>query len=1283
MLAAEQLVLLVTQPLRGAALYTDANKIYAIQGNGGLSVANGQTRHVSVRIPWHDAKWDGTVCRNPKGNSACLAIGLIAEQRDDEFEANVAGTAFADLAPSQLPPCVRERAGFLSGTPQQLRVTMPYSQWSDHHAHILPTDVALPGYGGVLVPYRWMLREPAQQRAEALSLDLDPDREPQPPMPDFMVNTAWVQDVENQRSMLQGFAAPLETGTSLVFFYARRTPLAEGLGNPIVAVATLEHVGTVDEYPYKGGGANGRVRSMIWERPFQHSLRPTDTGFAGGVVLPYHEILALAESDKTIDTGDFLAFAPEEAREQFLYGSEHVEHGAAIAALQSVRNAVERAAEKVPGDWAASLEWIDARLSELWRLRGPAPGLGSALSCLQYGLKGTLFAHALAPQLEDAADPWPVVTQIFADKRPAPFGGPQLTGHQKKLFLHLQAKKPEKYALMQMLSRFELSKDQALAIWDEGTPLDFVKNPYELYQRTRFTKEPIALGTIDRGLFGGAIEDRWPLPDTCQVNPHEPDDVRRLLAVAIKVMDDAALEGHTLLPADQLEERAMALPLSPAAPLGAEAIEILQNDFAPEVLVTGCEGSQFAQLERYVEAGEVIRRAVTARLGATATPSIDWRPKLDNELDLDCTAEQVSAMKVDPLEQAAREEKALALEQLAQHRIAVLIGPAGSGKTTLLKILLNQPDLVGGDIVLLAPTGKARVRLGDQTKMPERAQTLAQFLLREQKWDPDTGAYMFPRTGPTAQISTCIVDEASMLTEDQLAALVSSLPTAARLILVGDPQQLPPIGAGRPFVDLIAHLATQDGPSGIGHLSISRRQKREGDGSDSLEDIQLAKLFSGDRAGAGEDEIAGLSLGGATSKRLQFLEWDTPEALRARLAEALSTEFKCSPDELEKMVDLSLGSTSDDPRYFNPGAGRRAERWQILTPHRDLPSGSAELNRHIKRLTRNERLQFARRDAKANEWKVVPPRGPDQITYGDKVICLQNHPRNRWNVTEKGKSAGYLANGEVGVVIGAAGHGAIKYTRVEFATQPGHTFSFGAKAFADHTSPMLELGYAVTVHKAQGSEFGTTFLVLPANSRLLTRELLYTALTRQKDRLWILHQGPFGSFFRYRSEFHSETARRVTNLFEAPLRVEVTPPVGEPPSARRTFLEDKLIHRTRRGDLVASKSEIVIADILYELEQKGSIRFSYEKPRMLAGVERWPDFTIEHGSEVWYWEHCGMLKNSDYAARWKRKKAAYVQEGISVWSQGNPSGRLIVTEDDNASGLDSHSLHELAASLWG
>ena len=106
----------------------------------------------------------------------------------------------------------------------------------------------------------------------------------------------------------------------------------------------------------------------------------------------------------------------------------------------------------------------------------------------------------------------------------------------------------------------------------------------------------------------------------------------------------------------------------------------------------------------------------------------------------------------------------------------MLIGPAGTGKTTLLRMLCSGPGLAEKGLLLLAPTGKARVRLEEQTGMRGAGQTLAQFLIRQQRYDGETGAYFpKPRAPRCGDYRAVIVDECSMLTEEQLAALIDSL----------------------------------------------------------------------------------------------------------------------------------------------------------------------------------------------------------------------------------------------------------------------------------------------------------------------------------------------------------------------------------------------------------------------------------------------------------------------------------------------------------------------------
>ena len=164
--------------------------------------------------------------------------------------------------------------------------------------------------------------------------------------------------------------------------------------------------------------------------------------------------------------------------------------------------------------------------------------------------------------------------------------------------------------------------------------------------------------------------------------------------------------------------------------------------------------------------------------------------------------------------------------------------------------------------------------------------------------------------------------------------------------------------------------------------------------------------------------------------------------------------------------------------------------------------------------------------------------------------------RNKHRKVYPAKDSAYIANGEIGMAVGFFWKNGLPDMRwkleVEFSSQPGFKYDFTKRDFAEESDPALELAYALTVHKSQGSEFGTVILVLPNPCHLLSRELVYTALTRQKDRIVILHQGPRTELRKYSSDDRSETARRLTSLFAAPSPVEIN----------GRFFENNLIHRT-------------------------------------------------------------------------------------------------------------------------
>jgi ATP-dependent exoDNAse (exonuclease V) alpha subunit len=203
---------------------------------------------------------------------------------------------------------------------------------------------------------------------------------------------------------------------------------------------------------------------------------------------------------------------------------------------------------------------------------------------------------------------------------------------------------------------------------------------------------------------------------------------------------------------------------------------------------------------------------------------------------------------------------------------------------------------------------------------------------------------------------------------------------------------------------------------------------------------------------------------------------------------------------LEESFQKHLGLT--DPRdiaSFNASLGLDergwvpfdkpdgAEHWQILSPVRLHPHGVYDLNRWIQRLYRRRELEAAA-DSRAVSL------GDASIVVRDKVIQISNQWRNAYdgNATDEY----YVANGEVGLVA----NGKYPWLNVVFAGRPGLRFGYNGRDFPSGSGP-LELAYALTVHKAQGSEFQKVFVVLPKNCRPLSRELLYTALTRSLRQL--------------------------------------------------------------------------------------------------------------------------------------------------------------------------------------
>lgn len=1211
-------------------------------------------KHLSIRVPWHDSAWNGTICQNPKANGACLALKTCALKRNDESEQSKAGQSLSELDEKDFPVCIGERATFMAPTSIHKTLSHPYTEASPTtHGHLKPTRVLYPAFSAPAVPYNWMLKENAKDKTALYELNFDEQREPTLDWGNG--HDSWVQEFQNQKSLLNCFFEHLKEESSLVFFYAKQVPFVEDSGRVLVGLGSIHKIIPSEAY----NGSNSRFSAAYWEHMVLHTIRPDGKN---GFLLPYHAALEYQNEHPEFDPADLAVIAPNDKHFELSYAAEHVANDTAIRLLLQCLTSLEKAEKFGIGlNHKASIQWIHNEVSRLEKLRGIYPGMGAAL--FAFGIeKGHFVAAEIINQLKDENDnPWQLFETAF-DNPKGILSDPVaalIPFNSKKLYQRLIAKAdPVRIKFLHLLSRFDLSIDQAKTLFvpEERESIgikredkEYLENPYLIFEDLYHSKTPVALATIDFGLYiKNPPKDILP----SQLLLDDPFDIHRIRALTIQQLEFGALLGHTLLPRKEVIRQIRELSISPSCPINSDYFELAEECFNGCIDLEDMKSGEMAyQLVRFSKTRLIISQKVDDRVNAKRHTLVANWPNL-----LEAALAEFTKGVPDAQEVKARDEKIAALKEISESRFSVLIGPAGTGKTTLLTILAGQKEIQENGVLFLAPTGKARVRMQEVAKgIQVTAKTLAQFLSGYDRYNGNLMQYQFSNQFCEDHYDTVILDESSMLTEEMLATTLDCLRSVKRFIIVGDHRQLPPIGAGRPFVDIIHHLRP-DGietafprvGKGYAELTIKRRQ-----GGSKREDIQLAEWFSGEALDPGADAIINQVLTKKDSKYLRVEQWQNESDFEKLFEEILVNELSMDSIKDLETFNKSLGST--DGRYFNfRVAASKAESWQILSPVREKIFGIKAINRKIHKLFREDKVQYAY----SRYGKIPKPIGVEEIVYGDKIINLNNSSRNPKSVWPQVNCLNYIANGEIGMVIGQFKSdkdqfkGKPRNSEIEFTSQKGFRYSFQSWEFSEEGDVPLELAYALTVHKAQGSEFGKVFLIIPNPCFLLTREMLYTALTRQKEKVILLFQGSAFDIKELSSPLRSDTVRRITNLFEKPELVEV----------EGKYLEKNLIHQASDGRMLRSKSELLIYQRLID---KG-IQPLYEKKLTIKEVEKLPDFTIENADtgEVFFWEHCGMLYDLEYKQRWEEKYQWYRDSDILPFEEGGgANGTLIITED--------------------
>ena len=474
------------------------------------------------------------------------------------------GARLDELDGARLPPCVGERVSFMA--PFELRRTMthPYLEvFPDTHGHFAPTTFVQTQHAAACVPFRWMLRETVEGNpkknepglAEQLQLGWIADREP-----DLKnkwgesVETAWVQERENQLVMLDTFFGALRPEESLCFFYAKRTPLSEQTRRVIVGVGRVLSVGDPTEYAYsvpsrRYGACSGNVTSATRSGP------DSWTGFSSLIGRS-----CASQEEGRVDAEELLAFAPDDQFGSFSFGSEHLSHDGAVASLVACAAALHRIREHVEGPWDKALA-LDRRPAQ------PAVGGSGRVP----GSRAPRYRPSVTSGASRTGTCWRTrsISERARRRRTTPgcvnamMANPSSWTHRWRSSCRRTCgpdgnDRREQKALLELISRCAVNEDQARRIYDRttgerrpastSTPADFLQEPVRMFERDRRRINPIAFGAIDQASFRTTWFDAGTL---CQrPAPRRPVRYAPGTSSCRRLASESVGQGHTLLPRD-------------------------------------------------------------------------------------------------------------------------------------------------------------------------------------------------------------------------------------------------------------------------------------------------------------------------------------------------------------------------------------------------------------------------------------------------------------------------------------------------------------------------------------------------------------------------------------------------------------------------------------------------------------------------------------------------------------------------------------------------------------
>ncbi|MBD1398834.1 AAA family ATPase [Pontibacter sp. JH31] len=1149
------------------------------------------TKHLTVRVAWHDNKWNGKICNDPINNIYCngyhsLLSERIRKRKNAELESGYAGQTIQVIQQeeSYTPPCFWSINAFGD---QELVIS-----------HDNPAEPALTPIREELPPnsvFSWPF-------AVSFTRDLKEENR----------EGAYPRNLEDVR--IPHFQNKLKAEESLVFLYANYDNPVSGEDQEYLVVG----VGLLKE---KAANTRFNGQEYIFEKKQKHkfprnknfprinwALRYTLDWPKQCVRLPYHEYLEEAEKTKDYSRLDRLkvSISEPELIHNFKYVAMDVDHDACIYLLSKIRQKlldIRNEGVVPPGDVDKDLKKIDFFLSMVWDKRGYLPGLNSLTKVLLPHLSNKINFDPLIEDLKAEGDDY---VAAIGELLNAPYANTEYRRYAGLLDeLHRAIKQSlgidiDQFLQLAMLNltprQFEKIK---LGRLGNDQPLrdirEICQNPYLLFEEYEPDESvealdpntgeqldfPIELFKIDIAYFPNtqfldrvAIQQRF-----------ENTDARRVRALVIHHLKALESKGHCFDDAKTIEQALKSYPLfyrieeDYHLPLDflLRISDNYESVLSEKLEVVEQNDTKYFYLKELYQAEQKISNDVKHLL--KLEPIEEDFPNLADYIEGSCSILKGDIQEFE--EELFRDERQRLYKNILSKRLYVLTGSPGSGKSHELLKIISYLQSKNEKCLVLAPTGKAALRLSTDDKFKGvQALTIDKYIHRHRKSPSSREDY-----------NNIIIDEMSMVDllkfRDLLKTLNFNKPSFKRLILVGDPNQLPPIGFGKVFADLRDYLNQEkEFADHLIELEVNCRQTLE------TEIIEFSKIFSDYNQLPIEIEQK-VALGGEVSKEgsFQVCYWTSEEKLKKQMLNRL--------EQLRKKEGDSEPANSVLNRLLGINGERKVDGFQILSPYRTGVAGSGKIN------------TFFQQDLRSGESFVQNNKLAFKRT--DKVIQICNR--------YAGKELA-LSNGSLGLV---------EEKGIYFPERGSEAVSFYDGLLKQEE---LELAYCITVHKSQGSGFDHVFVVIPERLSLLSKELLYTALTRSKETLTIFVQGKptenFEDTLFERIRTRSYSAVRKTSLFSLP------------------FWDFSL--EPEKGVFVKSRVEYIIYNVLKQFrEDVEGFEFFYEKAPLINGqqLKMKTDFTINTPSgHTFYWEHLGLLGSKYYERKWRYKREKYKEAGI-------------------------------------